>query len=324
MKNTDSELTCFVISPIGQADSEIRRQADRVLNFLIRRTLEPMGYQVTRADEISEPGTINLQVMKRIVDSQVVVADLTGTNPNVMYELAIRHAIKKPVILMIKHGEKIPFDIASERTIFYELNDVEFFTKAQEELARQIQFIRNSEFKVDTPFSLVEGLIASSKANEDEVDNWAVVLDDIGFIKSTLKKILDKPNGSIQTPASIENTSPSWRKIRIEFPGQSNMRGSDLVEIASDQSIANVLNDIYFLLHENETSAYKPDPYTYLWDWVLVRQRDGIPLIIKGVQQKAGAFGFFSDGETWEIQVLDEPLLNRAERFNLRKGQSNS
>lgn len=326
MEKPNPEHNCFVISPIGQADSDVRKHADKVLLYVIKRSLEPLGYKVVRADEISEPGTINLQVMKRIVDSEIVVADLTGTNPNVMYELAIRHAIKKPVILLIKNGEKIPFDIAAERTIFYDLGDIESVDKARDELAQQAIFIKNSEFKIDTPFSLVEGLLATSKSSEKEVDNWAIALDDIGFIKSTLKKVLDK---QIETETGKFAKSPkppttSWKKIRVEFPSENDVRGYDFMDISSEQSIANFLNDVYFLLHENKTSKYKPVAYTYLWDWILIRKKDGMPLVIKGIQNNVIAFDFFSDGETWEVLVLEEPLLNKAERFNLNRGKSNS
>jgi hypothetical protein len=326
MEKPNPEHTCFVISPIGQADSDVRKHADKVLNYVIKRSLEPLGYKVVRADAISEPGTINLQVMKRIVDAEIVVADLTGTNPNVMYELAIRHAIRKPVILLIKNGEKIPFDIAAERTIFYDLGDIESVDKARDELAQQTIFIKNKEFKIDTPFSMVEGLLATSKSSEKEVDNWTVALDDIGFIKSTVKKLLDK---QVETDTGKFAKSPkqpitSWKKIRIEFPSENDVRGYDVMDISSEQSIANFLNDVYFLLHENKSSKFKPAAYTYLWDWILIRKKDGMPLIIKGIQNNIGAFDFFSDGETWEIRVLDEPLLNNAERFNLKRGKSNS
>ena len=76
MTKTSSEQNCFVISPIGEAESDIRRHADKVLNHVIKRSLGPIGFNVVRADAISEPGTINLQVLKRIVDSEMVVADL--------------------------------------------------------------------------------------------------------------------------------------------------------------------------------------------------------------------------------------------------------
>ena len=119
-------LQCFVISPIGPPDSDTRRYADKVLRFIIRHSLEPLGFRVTRADEISEPGTITLHVVRQLLRADVVVADLTGTNPNVMYELALRHAMKRPVVLLMSDGEKLPFDIMGERTIFFNVNDILF------------------------------------------------------------------------------------------------------------------------------------------------------------------------------------------------------
>jgi len=60
--------------------------------------------------------------MRYLRKSDLVIADLTYHNPNVFYELAVRHLNKKPVIHLIKKGEKIPFDINDRRTIFYEFN----------------------------------------------------------------------------------------------------------------------------------------------------------------------------------------------------------
>jgi len=52
---------------------------------------------VIRADKISEPGIITTQIIGHIVDAELVIADLTDKNPNVFYELAIRHAIRNPI-----------------------------------------------------------------------------------------------------------------------------------------------------------------------------------------------------------------------------------
>src|SRR3954453_18320013 len=93
--------TCFVISPIGAADSPQRKRADIVLKHIFKHALEPLGYAVVRADEISQPGSITLQVLERVLESDLVIADLTDHNPNVFYELAVRHASQKPVIHVI-------------------------------------------------------------------------------------------------------------------------------------------------------------------------------------------------------------------------------
>ncbi len=317
------EKICFVISPIGQAESDIRRQADKVLKHIIKRPLEPLGFKVLRADAISEPGTINLQVLKRIVDSEIVVADLTGTNPNVMYELAIRHATKKPVILLIKSGEKIPFDIATERTIFYDLGDIESVENTREELTRQAQFIQNDEFNTSTPFSLIEESSSTPKSSNQEADNWAIALDDISFIKATIKKLWDSTTEATNTPdTSIQQTAKihKWSKINIEFPSKNNSTRRETLEISSEFTLQDVLNEVFYILNDNPHSSFQPDAYTYLWDWILVRKKDKLPLVVKAVHSYVCATSIISDGETWEVLPLDEPLLNKPERFGMVRG----
>lgn len=324
MTKKKTQQNCFVISPIGPLESDIRRQADKVLKHIIQRSLEPLGFSVMRADAISEPGTINLQILKRIVDSEIVVADLTGTNPNVMYELAIRHAIKKPVILLLKSGEKIPFDIATERTIFYDLGDIDSVENTREELAQQAKFIQKKEFKIDTPFSLIEGLLSTPKSSQGEVDNWAVAIDDIGYIKATLKKLLDSKTETVKASSnSLSKTATiqKWAKINIEFPSQNNTTRKETLEITSEYTLQDVLNEVYWILNENYQSTFKPEAYTYLWDWVLVRKKDKLPLIVKAVHSYIYATSIISDGETWEVLPLDEPLLNKPERFNMLRAE---
>lgn len=85
---------CFVIAPIGEEESETRKRSDQVLKHIITAPVEGLGYEVIRADKISEPGIITSQIIEYIVDADLVVADLTERNPNVFYELALRHATR--------------------------------------------------------------------------------------------------------------------------------------------------------------------------------------------------------------------------------------
>ena len=111
---------CFVASPIGAPGSPVRIDADAVLNELIRPALVPLGYQVVRADEDRTPGLITEKVMKWVMEADLMLADLSGANSNVMYELAVRHSARKPVIQMALVGSPLPFDIAGLDTIFYD------------------------------------------------------------------------------------------------------------------------------------------------------------------------------------------------------------
>jgi|ERR1700722_12100722 hypothetical protein len=95
---TVSDKQCFVIAPIGEPESETRKRSDKILKYVIVPAVEACQYQAIRADQISEPGMITSQVIQHIVDDPPVVADLSGRNPNVFYELAIRHILRKPLV----------------------------------------------------------------------------------------------------------------------------------------------------------------------------------------------------------------------------------
>jgi hypothetical protein len=110
--------TCFFISRIGDPGSPEREFSDKLLKYIVAPVLEKFGYDLPiRGDHITQPGVITTQVFTHLWNDDLVIADLTGSNPNVFYELAVRHVRRKPFIHLIERGAKIPFDIAPNRTI---------------------------------------------------------------------------------------------------------------------------------------------------------------------------------------------------------------
>lgn len=114
--------TCFVIAPIDHEGSEARKHSDMVLEALIRRALD-RDWDVIRADQIAAPGMISGQVVEHLLQSGLVIADLSFHNPNVFYELALRHAVGKPTVHVIRRGDSIPFDLKDFRTITIDTTD---------------------------------------------------------------------------------------------------------------------------------------------------------------------------------------------------------
>jgi hypothetical protein len=119
------EKSCFVIGPIGnkfgEPGSEGREtweQAIEVFEEVILPACSAFGLRPLRADQISQPGEIPEQIFGHLRDDDVVIADLTGANANVMYELGLRHTVPK-LTIQIGEVDRLPFDIAAIRTILF-------------------------------------------------------------------------------------------------------------------------------------------------------------------------------------------------------------
>lgn len=84
--------------------------------------LEDKNFEIHNPMDSTAPGSISKDIIQKIVDDDLVIVNLTGQNPNVMYELALRHASNKPVVILIRSDEiqNIPFDIKDERVIPYD------------------------------------------------------------------------------------------------------------------------------------------------------------------------------------------------------------
>jgi len=188
--------TCFVIAPIGDSDSDVRKRSDQVLKHVISPAVEKCGYKAIRADQISEPGMITSQVIQHIIDDPFVVADLTGRNPNVFYELAIRHALRKPLVQLIKKGEQIPFDVAGTRTIHVDHHDLDSVEEAKEEIVRQIQALERNSSDIETPISVSLDLQLLKQSDNPEERSLGDLLAAISEVRTgllSLEKRIDNP-----------------------------------------------------------------------------------------------------------------------------------
>ncbi len=172
---------CFVIAPIGDEESEVRKRSDQILKHVIEPSTSECGYESIRADKIEKPGVITSQVIQHIIEDSLVIADLTGHNANVFYELAIRHALRKPFIQMIQKGEKIPFDVSGTRTIYIDHHNLDSVGEAKSGIVGQIKTLEQDASQIETPISISLDLQSLRKSDDPEqrslADLMAVVTE---------------------------------------------------------------------------------------------------------------------------------------------------
>ena len=182
---------CFVIAPIGEDSSAIRRATDGILEVVIRPTVEELGMSVTIAHEISTSGSITSQVIEHLLTDDLIIANLTTLNPNVMYELAVRHAKRLPVVTIAEEGTKLPFDIAAERTIFYrnDIAGVEELIPRLKEAAEQAL----KESKPDNPIYRAASTLII-KASEDVKDVEKIILSRLEELNASVAALQNRKN----------------------------------------------------------------------------------------------------------------------------------
>lgn len=139
---SQSKGYCIVLMPIGESGSEIRTRADVWFDKIISPALEELAYIPIRADRSSESGFISAQIFEHVMNDTMVVADLTYGNPNVYYEIAIRHACRKPIVHLLQVGHPMPFHVAPLRAARV---DDSSETTVQGSKAEIVQFVLAAE-----------------------------------------------------------------------------------------------------------------------------------------------------------------------------------
>jgi hypothetical protein len=122
------KASCFIVMPFSQEWS-----AD--VHRILARACEAAGVRPVRGDDLFSPTDILEDIWQSINAADFVIADITGRNPNVLYELGIAHTLAKPVLILSKEAADIPIDLATRRVILYGQKGDAW----REDLARMIQ-----------------------------------------------------------------------------------------------------------------------------------------------------------------------------------------
>jgi hypothetical protein len=223
--------------------------------------LSEFNFDVNAAHEIDSTGSIPNQVINRLLYDDLVIANLTLLNANVMYELAVRHAVGKPVISLMEAGTKLPFDINTERTIVF-TNDMQGTEDLKARLKNTVAASLQGEDQPDNPIyrvSKAKSIIKSIDPGENTFESYALItLQDISEKVNRLSKsqsvanqlYLNLPRNFTYTIQSLEYSSKSLNEIIeliAEFPSLQPYKGS----IGSGAGLVDALKGKFYInLHD--------------------------------------------------------------------------
>ncbi|WP_373987765.1 hypothetical protein [Duganella sp. BuS-21] len=202
----NSELkTSFVISPFGEP-------FDTYFSHIIKPALEDCGLFAVRGDSLYRPTTIVDDIWQGIREADLLIAELTDRNPNVFYELGLAHAISKPVILISKSIEDVPFDLRSIRVLLYDKDHPEWGNKLKASLTKAIrEVLQNPLSAIPTTFKSVV------KTNAPEESETLLRLE---VLESLVQRIADTGGQTYFDLYKEENEAATQQRLLKLNEGQ--------------------------------------------------------------------------------------------------------
>lgn len=195
----------FVISPIGPPGSDVYRRASYALKYIFRQALPHPEWIVHRADEGKLSDSIGHHVIRSIVESDLIIADLTGHNPNVFYELAVAHGFKKPVVHLISKDERLPFDVFDQRTIHYDITDLQSVEEAVELVQEYAKAAMSNADGVVNPLTNYEAF-NSIRSGDQDAGAGAVIAEMLEQVLGRLSQL----EGAIRARPASGNLTDNY------------------------------------------------------------------------------------------------------------------
>jgi hypothetical protein len=158
--------TCFVMMPFGN-------WFDRYYQEIYVAAIKDAGLEPVRADELFNTGSVVEQIWEQITKSRVLLADLTGKNANVFYELGLAHAALKPVVFTSASVDDVPFDLRHLRVIVYEIREPDWGAKLRKLITDYLRnTVKDPTKSIPHPFRiLAEEVVQDNEEDSgDEVE----------------------------------------------------------------------------------------------------------------------------------------------------------
>lgn len=203
---------CFIVMPFGRDSSE-QKWFRGWYEVVIKPAVIEAGYEPKLAAVEEQPAAINDEIRTHLALDAMVVVDLGGAepeddpNPNVMYELGIRHALGLPLVIMAWKGQRLPFDVSNQRVITEDrdLIDLELNKK---KLVSFIQAAKNGNYykPMEAVGRLATIQVASESLGEDSL--LRALAQEFSDLRASILQITTN-----KKPQRLRDNPPTIKKL---------------------------------------------------------------------------------------------------------------
>ncbi len=205
----EKDNTCFVIMPFSDPDGYDEGHFTIVYEDIIKPAVIDSGYAPIRGDEVKQTNLIHLDLLKKIVEAPMAICDLSSRNPNVMFELGLRQAFDKPVVLIQEKGTETIFDINPFRYIEYcnklKYRDVVIVQKRiQEAIVETADSYKNGNL-VNSIVKLMTISAASSNVNVGKNEAESILMEILSSKISSIEIMFKRLSNELTESKIVRN-----------------------------------------------------------------------------------------------------------------------
>jgi len=239
-KNSINNI-CFVIMPFGG-------EFDGYYTKIYSKAIKKCNLKPVRVDDLFRASNIVKDIWDLTLKAKIILADLTGKNPNVFYELGLAHAIGKPAVILTKSLEDIPFDLRQIRAIIYDTKHAGWEKKLQSDIDKAIKET------IDNPTSFFMNDIA-----KDDFGNFKDRFE-LSMVSNKLKNFgigdllaMHDDKENLDTSINIDSIRTDW----LNFANKIAEKIPSLGRILDYSFPANFSGNELFVMFSEEHSSFK-------------------------------------------------------------------
>lgn len=261
--NEEKKEKCFVIMPISDQGDYSVGHFTKVYEQIIKPSVEEAGYEAYRVDENNICNSIINKIFSAIQECPMAVCDLSNRNPNVLYELGLRQAYDKPVVLIQDDKTDKIFDVSGISTVFYRSTGLyEDVMEARENIKKAI--LSTKKEKINTLAKII-------KVNAADFSNIEVSRDDktnvmLEGIYNEIKELKSKTQENYFHPVTARTKNSDTLYYN------DNLTGEVTVNIIAECKDAEIINKFktYIACLYGVKENYKKEVSENTWSFEII------------------------------------------------------